>query len=172
MIMRLIGSVLLLTAALAGHADADPTWASHVGGTCIPDSETIRSGVHETAGFGVRFSGNHTGRIRLLCPFGIATYDAKLAGTELSVIDSDGMEAGGRIRAHLRRAAFGTNVAVTLATCDSNTSTEKGPHRMTCPSPGVFVTRGSDWYWWEIIIERTTPTVNVEFLGISPLYSP
>jgi hypothetical protein len=40
-----------------------------IGGACVPDSATVRAGVYETRGFGVGFSGNTTGRIRLLCPY-------------------------------------------------------------------------------------------------------
>ena len=169
---RPLGCMILLAVALAGRAEAEPVWASHIGGTCVPDSTTIRLGLYETAGFGVRFSGTHTGQIRLLCPFGADTYGAKLGGMQMSFIDSDGMDVGGRVRAHLRRAAHGTNIAVTLTTCDSNTSNTTGPQKMVCPLPSVFTTSVNDWYWWEIIIERSSPAVNVEFLGVSLLYSP
>jgi hypothetical protein len=30
----------------------------------------------------------------------------------------------------------------------------------------------SDWYWWEIIVERSSPAVNIEFLGVQSLYRP
>ena len=63
----------------------------------MPDSATIRAGQYETAGFGVRFGGNSVGHIRLLCPFGQDGYGATIGAMEMSVIDQDGMEAGGRI---------------------------------------------------------------------------
>jgi hypothetical protein len=50
-------------------AKAGPIWAAHVGGTCVPDSATVRAGLYETAGFGVRFGGNSVGKIRLMCPY-------------------------------------------------------------------------------------------------------
>jgi hypothetical protein len=67
-----------------------------IGGVCVPDSATVRAGVYETRGFSIGFSGNSTGKIRLLCPF---TVDANLSGTKvgitlMSVIDGDGMENG------------------------------------------------------------------------------
>jgi len=88
----------------------------------------------------------------------------------MSVIDQDGMEAGGRIRAHLVRAVQGTNIAITIATCDSNTSNTRTPHALLCPLQQGYKTKGNEWYWWDVEIERTTPRVNVEFLGISVLY--
>lgn len=168
MLRRAIGCVILLTVALAGRAEAEPV----IGGTCVPDSATIRLGLHETAGFGVRFSGTHTGQIRLLCPFDADASGLRLGGMQMSFIDSDGMNVGGRVRAHLRRAAYGTNIAVTLGTCDSNTSNTTGPQKMDCFLPSVFMISAGDLYWWEIIIERSSPAVNVEFLGVRSFYSP
>jgi hypothetical protein len=40
-----------------------------IGGVCVPYSATVRAGVYETARFGIRFSGNAIGNVRLLCPF-------------------------------------------------------------------------------------------------------
>jgi hypothetical protein len=147
---RTLECVTLVTAVLAGRAQAGPTFASHVGGTCVPDSNTIRLGLHETAGFGVRFSGTHTGQIRVLCPFGIDTFGAKLSGMLMSVIDTDGRNLNGRVVAHLRRARHGTNIAVTLVTCDSNTSKLEppnagGPQEIFCPLPAR---RGDRPGWW------------------------
>jgi hypothetical protein len=158
----------VLAVPFGDGAHAGPVWAAHVGGTCVPDSATIRAGHHETAGFGVRFSGDSVGKIRLLCPFGHDGFDAKLGAMEMSVIDQDGMEAGGRIRAHLHRAAKGTNVWIEIGTCDSNTSNTTTPHKIVCPLD--FKIQSNEWYWWDVEIERTTPRVNVEFLGISLLY--
>ena len=135
-------------------------WASHVGGTCVPDSATIRAGQYETAGFGVRFGGNSVGHIRLLCPFGQDGYGATIGAMEMSVIDQDGMEAGGRIRAHLHRAAKGTNIWIKIATCDSNTSNTTTPHQIICPLS--FTITDQEWYLVDVEIERTTPSVNVE----------
>jgi hypothetical protein len=90
---------------------------------------------------------------------------------EVSFIDSDGMNVGGRVRAHLRRSTYGSNVAVTLGTCDSNTSnTSEFPQRMFCSLSGEFKLGGGDLFWWEIIIERSNPAVNVEFLSVRSLY--
>jgi hypothetical protein len=157
-----------LALGLGDNAHADPVWATHVGGTCVPDSATIRAGQYETAGFGVRFGGNNVGSIRLLCPFGLDGYDATIGGMEMSVIDQDGMEAGGRIRASLHRAVRGTNVSIEMGTCDSNTSNTTTPHKIFCPL--VYKIKSNEWYWWDVRIERTTPRVNVEFLGIELLY--
>jgi hypothetical protein len=155
-----------LAAVLSNSAQAD-----NIGGTCVPDSATVRAGVYETAGFGIRFAGNATGKIRLLC----LLEDTDLAGEELepviwlSVIDQDGMEAGARVRAHFRRAAYGTNAWIAMGTCDSNTSSVTVPHRLSCPIP-AYKFRGDEWYWWDVEIERTNSRVNVEFLGVGLAY--
>jgi hypothetical protein len=124
-------------------------------GGCVPDSATIRAGVYETRGFGVGFSGNNTGRIRLLCPYHLHSdaLGAKIGIIFLSVIDDDGMEVGARVRAHLRRASLASNVAITIGICDSNTSNFPGPHNIGCFGPSHT-------------IERTNPRVNVEFLSV------
>ena len=160
-------------------AKADPAQASNVditdvvGGACIPDSATIRAGIYETRGFGVGFSGLNTGRIRLLCPYHLTSEanGAKIGITMLSVIDQDGMEVGARVRANLRRAPLGSNVAVTIGTCDSNTSTLTGPHNMACFLPS-YTAKINESYWWEILIERTDPRLNVEFLAVGMRYYP
>lgn len=165
---KLTALAFFLAAALVQRGEAEPVWASRIGGTCVPDSATIRVGNYETAGFGVRFGGNSVGQIRLLCPFGIDGYGETIGSMEMSVIDEDGMEAGGRIRAHLRRAVKGTNVWIAIATCDSNTSDTRTPHKVVCPVG--YKLKSEEWYWWDVEIERTTPRVNVEFLGLSLLY--
>lgn len=165
---KLTALAFFLAAALVQRGEAEPVWASRIGGTCVPDSATIRAGNYETAGFGVRFGGNSVGQIRLLCPFGIDGYGETIGSMEMSVIDEDGMEAGGRIRAHLRRAVKGTNVWIAIATCDSNTSDTRTPHKVVCPVG--YKLKSEEWYWWDVEIERTTPRVNVEFLGLSLLY--
>jgi hypothetical protein len=86
-------AVCTLAAVLSNSAQAD-----NIGGTCVPDSATVRAGVYETAGFGIRFAGNATGKIRPLC----LLEDTDLAGEELepviwlSVIDQDGMDGSAR----------------------------------------------------------------------------
>jgi hypothetical protein len=142
-----------------------------IGGVCVPDSATVRAGVYETRGFGVGFSGNSTGKIRLLCPF---TVDANLIGTKIgitfmSVIDDDGMETGARVRATFRHAALGSNVAITNGTCDSNTSSFPGPHNLSCPFT-AYTIKINESYWWDVLIERTNPRVNVEFLSVGMRY--
>jgi len=152
-------------------ADADVT--DLVGGACVPDSATVRAGVYETAGFGVRFSGNGTGRIRLFCPYHLhsSAIGAKIGLIFLSVIDDDGMEVGARVRAFLRRARIGSNVAITIGTCDSNTSNFPGPHNMGCFGPS-YTTQINESYWWDVLIERSNPRVNVEFLAVGMRYYP
>jgi hypothetical protein len=138
-----------------------------VGGVCVPDSATIRAGGYETRGFGVGFSGSSTGSIRLLCPFTVTAnmLDTKIGLIFMSVIDGDGMSTGARVRAFLRHAGIGTNVAVTDATCDSNTSNTTGPQNMACffHSEPIKI---NVFYWWDVLIERADPKVNVEFLGV------
>ena len=162
--------LLFLTRANSAlAADADTT--DLIGGACVPDSATIRAGIYETRGFGVGFSGNSTGRIRLLCPYHLhsSAFGAKIGITMLSVIDGDGMEVAARVRANLRRAGLGSNVAITISTCDSNTSSLAGPHNMACFGPS-YTLQINESYWWEIIIERTDPRVNVEFLAVGMRY--
>jgi hypothetical protein len=145
-----------------------------IGGTCVPDSATIRAAHYETAGFGVRF-GNGVGQIRLLCPLNtfyqhiVCTHSECLPtrDTFIGMAMSVNMDAGGRIRAHLRRAEHGTNIWIAIGVCDSNTSnTTFG--RIICYFDHYQPTE-SEWYWWDVEIERTTPSVNVEFLGIEIL---
>lgn len=159
----------LLAVRFGGSAHADAVWASHVGGTCVPDSATIQAGKYETAGFGVRFA-NGVGAIRLLCPFGLDGFDATIGAWQMSVIDEDGGGAGGHIRTSLRRAAKGTNVWIEIASCDSNTSNKTGPQIILCPIDGGFKINSKEWYWWDVLIERSSERVNVEFLGVSLLY--
>jgi hypothetical protein len=163
--------LFLARADLARAADGDVT--DLVGGACVPDSTTVRAGVYETAGFGIRFSGNSTGRIRLFCPYHLhsSAIGAKIGLIFLSVIDDDGMEVGARVRAFLRRAGIGSNVAITIGTCDSNTSNFPGPHNMGCFGPS-YTTKINESYWWEVLIERTNPRVNVEFLSVGMRYYP
>jgi hypothetical protein len=172
--------ISFLTALLGLCVSAKaPTHAANVditdvvGGACAPDSDTIRAGNYETRGFGVGFRGSSTGRIRLLCPYHLTsdTNGAKIGLTMLSVIDQDGMEVGARVRANLRRASLGSNVAVTIGTCDSNTSTITGPHNMACFLPS-YTAKINESYWWEIVIERTDPRLNVEFLAVGMRYYP
>jgi hypothetical protein len=176
MITRVIAAFALSLCSLVvtrGHSafaqDVDVT--DVIGGACVPDSATVRAGVYETAGFGVRFGGNGIGKIRLLCPYHVHSdaFGKKIGISMLSVIDQDGMEVGARVRAHLRRAALSTNVAITIGTCDSNTSNLTGPHNIACFLPSYTV-KINESYWWEIVIERTDPRINVEFLSVGMRY--
>ena len=164
-LMLLALAVFSLPAFVANSAGSDL-----IGGTCVPDSATVRAGVYETAGFGIRFGGNGTGKIRLLCPALETLNNVEAGGTALSVIDEDGMETGARVRAHFRRATIGTNRWIAVGTCDSNTSNERGPHLVPrCSFPGHKL-RSDEWYWWDVEIERSNPQVNVEFLGVGLRY--
>jgi hypothetical protein len=140
-------------------------------GVCVPDAATIRAGGYETRGFGIGFSGSSTGTIRLLCPFhpDSGMIGTKLGITFLSVIDDDGMEVGARVRATFRHAALGSNIAVSHGTCDSNTSSFPGPHNLSCTFP-PYTIKVNESYWWDVLIERTNPRVNVEFLSIGMRY--
>ena len=164
-------TILAFVLAVGFRDSTGPVFADNVGGTCVPDSATIRAGQYETAGFGVRFGGDSVGTIRLLCPYHPldVDFDVTISGMVMSLIDQDGMEAGGRIRASLHRAVMGTNVSIEIGTCDSNTSNTTTPHEILCPV-NAYKIRSNEWYWWDVKIERTTPRVNVEFLGIEMLY--
>ena len=149
-------------------ADVDLT--DVIGGACVPDSATVRAGLYETAGFGVRF-GSGTGRIRLLCPYHLHSdaIGSTIGITMMSFIDQDGMEVGARVRANLRRAKLGTNIAITIGTCDSNNSSITGPTNIACFMP-PYTAQINESYWWEILIDRSDPSVNVEFLMVGMRY--
>ncbi len=171
--MRVIKVAVLLFTLEIGCVDiahADAVWASHVGGTCVPSSATIRAGQYETAGFGVRFAGGSVGAIRLLCPFGLDGFEAIIGSIVMSVIDEDGGGEDGHVRASLRRAVKGTNAWIEIGSCDSNSSTNLSPHQIFCPIRDGFKIKSNEWYWWDVVIERRTERVNVEFLGISLMY--
>jgi hypothetical protein len=87
----------------------------------------------------------------------------------MSFIDQDGMEVGARVRAILRRAKLGTNIAITIGTCDSNTSSVTGPANLACFLP-AYTAQINESYWWEILIDRSDPAVNVEFLMVGMRY--
>jgi hypothetical protein len=165
--------LLFLARADSAQAATGVEITDLVGGACVPDSATVRAGVYETAGFGVRFGGNGAGKIRLFCPYHVQFegIGKKIGLIFLSVIDQDGMEVGARVRAHLRRAALGSNVAITIGTCDSNTSNITGPHNMAGFGPSHTL-KINESYWWEIVIERTNPRVNIEFLAVGMRYYP
>jgi hypothetical protein len=155
-----------LTTADSKAQDVDLT--DVIGGACVPDSATVRAGLYETAGFGVRF-GSGTGRIRLLCPYHLHSdaIGSRIGITMMSFIDQDGMEVGARVRANLRFARLGTNIG----TCDSNTSNITGPTNIACFMPPHTATINES-YWWEILIDRSDPRVNVEFLMVGMRYFP
>ena len=156
---------ILLTGVPSARASDLPL--DQIAGVCVPDSATVRAGVYETRGFGVGFSGNSTGKIRLLCPFNVtpSMLGTKIGTTFMNVIDDDGMESGARVRATFRHAKLASNVAVNNGTCDSNTSSFPGPHNVSCILP-VYTIKINESYWWDVLIERTNPRVNVEFLSI------
>jgi hypothetical protein len=72
------------------------------------------------------------------------------------------------VRAHFRRAKFGTNAWIAIGEpCDSNKSDKKVPHKLECEPPRFGASPDTEWYWWDVEIERTDPKVNVEFLGVA-----
>jgi hypothetical protein len=166
----LVVSTLLLGAPSARAGDGP---LDEIGGVCVPDSATVRAGLYETRGFGVGFSGNATGKIRLLCPFNITAsmLGAKVGITFLNVIDGDGTAGSARVTATFRHAALASNVAITNGTCDSNTSSFPGPHNVSCTFP-AYTIKINESYWWDVSIERANPRVNVEFLGVGMRYLP
>lgn len=157
--------VALTSLPMPGSVDAGLV----IGGACVPDSDTIRTGVHETAGFGVRFGGSAIGTIRLICTADLEDLN-KIGGIVMNFIDEDGMGAGARVRAHLRRAAIGTNIGITVGSCDSNTSNNMGPQVLWCKFPSKHTRVVKKYYWFEIVIERSRPTQKVEFLSVGPVH--
>jgi hypothetical protein len=47
--------------------------------------------------------------------------------------------------------------------------TKTTPQMILCPIDG-HKTKSEEWYWWDVLMERTPERVNVEFLGVSLLY--
>ena len=160
---------LLLTGVPSARASDGPL--DQIGGVCVPDSATVRAGLYETRGFGIGFSGNSTGKIRLLCPFNVTAnmLGTKIGITFMNVIDGDGTATGARVTATFRHAALASNVAITNGTCDSNASSFPGPHNVSCAFPSYTI-KINESYWWDVSIERTNPRVNVEFLSIGMRY--
>lgn len=164
-----LATSLFLTGVSSARAGDGPL--DQIGGGCVPDSATIRAGLYETRGFGVGFSGRSTGKIRLLCPFNVTgnMIGTKIGITFMNVIDDDGMLPGARVTATFRHAALASNVAVTNGTCDSNTSSFPGPHNVSCTFSADTI-KINQSYWWDVSIERTNPSVNVEFLSVGMRY--
>lgn len=159
-VAALVYSGVAVSAAVA----SDHQSAEMVGALCVPDSRTIREGNYETLGFGVHFARGRVGNIRLICPFHNGGDVSTIAAMDMSVIDSDGMGIGGRVRTHLRRARQGRNVGELLGTCNSNTSIKTGPQYMFCNIRDIGTT-GQYSYWVEVLMDRSNPNVEVEFLG-------
>jgi hypothetical protein len=42
-------------------------------------------------------------------------------------------------------------------------------HQIPCFFDGHKI-KSNEWYWWDVVIERRSERVNVEFLGISLMY--
>jgi len=158
------GALLCSAFAVPAAVASDHQSAEMVGALCVPDSRTIREGNYETLGFGVHFARGRVGNIRLICPFHNGGDVSTIAAMDMSVIDSDGMGIGGRVRTHLRRAWQGRNVGELLGTCDSNTSIKTGPHYLFCNIKDIGTT-GQYSYWVEVLMDRSNPNVEVEFLG-------
>ena len=152
-----LGSASFSGKVLAGSADGP---LDQIGGACVPDG-----------GFGVGFRGASTGTIRLLCPFPVNSnmLGANVGLTFLSFIDGDGIGEGARVQAIFRHAAIGSNVAITNGVCDSNTSTATGPTNIGCFNPSLTL-KIDETYWWDIEIQRSDPSINVEFLSVGMRY--
>src|SRR5206468_4534245 len=78
---------------------------------------------------------------------------------------------GARPRQFALRQAGNRNIAITIGTCDSNTSNITGPTNIACFMPPHTATINES-YWWEILIDRSDPRVNVEFLMVGMRYYP
>ena len=169
--VRLYVIPLALTLCLMAADTAPARPLDQIGGVCVPDSATVRAGIYETRGFGIGFSGSNTGRIRLLCPFNVTgdMIGIKIGITFLSVIDDDGTGTAARVTATFRRAGLASNIAITNGICDSNISSFPGPHNVSCRFD-PYIIKINESYWWDVLIERTDPRVNVEFLSVGMRY--
>ena len=163
--------LLALTLSLLSSDMASARPLDQIGGVCVPDSATLRAGLYETRGFGIGFGGNNTGRIRLLCPFNVTgdMIGTKIGITFLSVIDDDGTGTGARVVATFRHAGLASNIAITNGSCDSNTSGFPGPHNVSCRFD-PYIIKINESYWWDVLIERSDPRVNVEFRSVGMRY--
>lgn len=147
-------------------AAADRLWTS-VGDGCVPVDEDIVVNNYDSRGFGVGFKGTATGDIRLVCPVNIRTSGASPTVNELhmSYKDPDGTGGNSRIRSTLWQVSDGSNAASSLCTADSNSNSPTGNTTWSC-LPFAFVPSLSKSYYVEIIIERTTSTLDPELLAV------
>jgi hypothetical protein len=150
-----------------------PARAQYIGGTCVPDSDTIAGQLYHTAGFGVQFAPGKIGRIRFLCPL-LGKIGFEVSGMLLSFIDPDGIGTEAHVVASLRGAAIGSNAGITYLRCDSNDNglNQIGPAKHLCLFDFFDPHKLRPFNWWEVIIERTNPTLNVEFLGVHLVVGP
>ena len=150
-----------------GQISPRPTTLS--AGPVFPIARRFVRGFRKRPDHGVRFGGNSVRTVRLLCPF-LDTRDLEVAFTGLGIVDQDGTGAEARVRTLIFVSAkIGTNVSIAdrgNPQFNSNTANIHRAAHQLCQIRPHYKTRGDEWYWWDIVIERTNPQVNVEFLGV------
>lgn len=151
------------TLGVSNTASASRIWST-IGGACVPVDEDVQVDNYDSRGFGVGFKGVATGDIRLLC--GITPSTATFRKFTMSYKDPDGMTTGSRIRATLRQVADGSNASSAICTADSDTSTVTGNNILTCDFAD-FTPSATTSYFFEVLIERTSSTLDPEFLALA-----
>jgi hypothetical protein len=167
----------ITTFAFAPRAHAQltilPSGYSHVGGSCVPDGATVASGALETGGFGVRFKAGHVGTLRLICmvidPCGMDSTGncAKISGLRVSAIDPDGTGGAANVSALLHHVPRGSNISGTIGACPSSSSSATGPSETLCDVNPSYRPIGSDLFYWEVLVTRSTTAYNPEFLAVT-----
>jgi hypothetical protein len=164
--MRLLIAISALVLATLGQIDpvsARPTYGV-IGAGCAPHGDSV--GLYTSGSMGTYFANGQTGTIRLFCP--VTTFEGGTTWRSFSIAykDPDGMSTAYRVRVLLYTIPGLSFTGRTLIqTCDSNTSNNTGYTSLFCDFTD-FTMSEHDWYWFEVIIDRTSTASMPEFGGI------
>lgn len=165
MIRTLIAMSALALVSL-GHVDsigARPTY-SVIGAGCIPHGDSV--GIYASGSMGTYFASGQTGTIRLFCPVTSFEGGTTWRSFGMAYRDPDGMGTTYRVRALLYTIPGLSFTGRTLIqACDSNTSNSTGYTALSCDFADFNLSE-HDWYWFEVIIDRTSTAAMPEFGGL------
>lgn len=155
---------LALASASLAHATR---YGKVVGAGCVPDDLSVQADRLSTAGFGVKFKGTATGKIRLICPVIPYTTGDGLTINRIVMFykDPDGMSTTYRIRAHLRTVAANSNGMTTIATVDSDTNSSTGYIQIENQFEPDITMVDNDLYWIEVEMDRSSSALQPEFVS-------